>query len=118
MKAQGHDLPLAHLAFKASARLEGESLLERSDVQFMLAGFGAEMLGGDVQTIPHLRRLKSWSQERGWREEVELADEIIAVARGISSADLGTRLARLMSGLPSPVVPTSRAVRVIIPPAR
>lgn len=118
MKAEGHDMPLNHLAFKASARLEGESLLERSDVQFMLAGLGAEMLGGDIRTIPHLRRLKSWSQERGWRKEVELADEVIAVARGISSVDLGRRLARLMSGLQPPVMPTSRAVRVIVPPAR
>lgn len=118
MNAEGHDMPLNHLAFKASARLQGESLLERSDVQFMLAGLGAEMLGGDIRTIPHLRRLKSWSQERGWRKEVELADEIIAVARGISSADLGRRLARLMSGLQSPVMPTSRAVRVIVAPAR
>lgn len=118
MKAEGRGLPLALLATKASARLEGESLLKRSDVQYMLAGLGADMLGGDLQTIPHLRRLKSWSHERGWREEVELATEIIAVARGITSAELGPRLARLMSGLPLPAMPRSRAVRVIVPPAR
>lgn len=108
------DSALSLLALKASARLEGRSILKRTDVQFMLAGYGAEILGGDIQPIPHLRRLKSWSQERGWRAEAALADEIIAVARGVESADLRRRLAKMMGPLETPRMPKSRAVRVIV----
>lgn len=118
VESEGRDAPMNLLAFKAGARRDGRSLLERSDVQFMLVVLGVDMLGGDIRTIPHLRRLKSWSQERGWQAEVQMANEIIAVARGISRGDLGGRLVELKGGLEPPAMPRGRAVRVVVAPAR
>lgn len=114
-QAEGHDFAMNFLAFKASAERDGSSMLERSDVQFMLASLGVALFGGDVHTIVHLRRLKAWSKDRGWSGETKLADEIISTARGTVPADFRPRLAKLMKGLEQPQMCATRAVQVIVP---
>jgi len=111
-KASGHEMTTNFLVFKSTADRAGTSVLERTDVQYGLAGLGAALLRGDIQTVPHLRRLRTLSRERGWLKEVQLADEIMAVLRNSASPTLGIRLADLIRDLPIPRMPAARAVRV------
>lgn len=113
----GHHFPMNFLALKAAARRDGATGLERSDVQFMLAALGIELLGGDMQTIVHLRRLRAWALEHGWTDEAALVNEVIASSRSGPAQDLTARLARLMQHAREPQPPASRAVRVLIPSA-
>ncbi|PCE16413.1 hypothetical protein AUC47_00760 [Microbacterium sp. SZ1] len=114
-RAEGHALQMNVLAFKASAERDGRSMLERSDVQFMLAVFGIALMEGDVRTIMHLRRLRTWARERGWADESTLADQIIATLRGSTPAELTARLVHLARTSTQPRLPSTRAVRVLVP---
>ncbi|APH44089.1 hypothetical protein BMW26_03260 [Microbacterium sp. 1.5R] len=114
----GYNLQMNFLGFKASAEREGHSLLSHSDVQFMLSVLGIALLGGDAHAIVHLRRLKTWALERKWAEDAALADQIIATLRRPTPPGLTTRLAEIAQNSKRPQMPTSRAVRVLVPPTR